>query len=124
VGAPYINDVQLAQEMNRAGLPGVRFVPIRFTPASSIHQGRLCRGVYILLTDRDRCNVLDVGLQLAETLSRMYPQDFNTAPMGHLLLDAPTLDAVKAGRPLTGIRAGWQPAREQFLKTRAKYLLY
>ena len=28
IGAPYIEDVRLAEELNRAGLPGVRFIPI------------------------------------------------------------------------------------------------
>ena len=32
VGAPYIDDVKLAEELNRAALPGVAFIPIRFTP--------------------------------------------------------------------------------------------
>ena len=40
VGAPYIDDLKLADEMNRAGLPGVRFVPIRFTPTYSVHKER------------------------------------------------------------------------------------
>ena len=33
-GAPYIDDVRFAWEMNNAGLPGVSFVPIRFTPTT------------------------------------------------------------------------------------------
>ena len=53
-GAPYIDGARLAVELNNATLPGVRFVPIRFTPAASVHKDRLCGGVRILLTDRDR----------------------------------------------------------------------
>src|SRR5207253_2287461 len=70
VGAPYIEDVRLADDLNRAALPGVRFVPIQFTPTYSIHKGELCRGVYILLTDREACHVVDVGLLIAKTLYR------------------------------------------------------
>jgi uncharacterized protein YbbC (DUF1343 family) len=124
VGAPYINDVKLAQELNGAGLPGVRFVPIRFTPTYSVHKGKLCGGVFILLSDRDRCNVVDVGLQIAETVYRLYPKEFDINKMSHLLLDAPTLEAVKANRPLKEIRDAWQPNLEEFQKRRAKYLLY
>src|SRR5205814_553230 len=47
VGAPYIDDVRLAEELNHADLSGVRFVPIQFTPTQSIHKDELCRGVYI-----------------------------------------------------------------------------
>jgi uncharacterized protein YbbC (DUF1343 family) len=124
VGAPYIDDTRLAEELNAAGLPGVRFVPIQFTPTYSVHKDKLCRGVYILLTDRDHCNVVDVGLQIAETLYRLYPNDFNPDKMSHLLLDQPTLDAVKANQPLKEIRASWQKNLEEFQKVRAKYLMY
>ena len=124
VGAPYIDDVKLAAELNDAGLPGVRFVPIEFTPAASVHKRQRCRGVYVLLTDRDACNVVDVGLQIAETLYRLYPSDFNPDKMRHLLLHPPTLEAVKAGKPLKEIRALWEPALEEFQKVRSKYLLY
>ena len=74
VGAPYVDDVKLAEALNGAGLPGVRFVPIQFTPTYSVHKGQLCKGVYILLTDRDRCSVVDVGLLIAETLYRLLPE--------------------------------------------------
>jgi len=124
VGAPYVDDVKLAEELNRAGLPGVSFVPIAFTPSYSVHQGQPCKGVYILLTDRDRCNVVDVGLLIAETLYRLYPKDFNPGKMGHLLLHPPTLEAVKADKPLKEIRALWQKDLEQFIQRRAKYLIY
>jgi len=46
VGAPYIDDVKLADELNGAGLAGVRFVPIRFTPTYSVHKGKTCGGVF------------------------------------------------------------------------------
>ncbi len=124
VGAPYINDVRLADELNHAGLTGVRFVPIRFTPRASVHKDQTCGGVYILLTDRDHCNVVDIGLLIAETLYRLYPSDFDPGKMSHLLLDQPTLDAVKADKPLKEIRAAWQPGLDEFMKRRTRYLLY
>jgi uncharacterized protein YbbC (DUF1343 family)/CubicO group peptidase (beta-lactamase class C family) len=124
VGAPYVEDGKFAEELNRAALPGARFVPVRFTPTASIHSNELCGGVSILLTDRDRCNVVDVGLLLAKTLYRMYPQQFKPEKLSHLLLDEPTLEAIKADKPLSSIRAGWQAGLDDFQKRRAKYLLY
>jgi uncharacterized protein YbbC (DUF1343 family) len=124
IGAPYINDVQLAGELNAAALPGVRFVPIRFTPTASVHKGELCAGVNIILTDRERCNVVDVGILLAMTLQRLYPEKFDLNKIQHLLLHEPTLQAIKAGKGLSEIRALWQPDFDEFQKRRAKYLLY
>lgn len=124
VGAPYIDDLNLAQELNAAGLPGVRFVPVQFTPTNSVHKDKLCRGVYILLTDRDACDVVDVGLQIAKTVYRLYPKDFPIDKMSRLLLHPPTLEALKADRSLDEIHALWQKDLEEFQKVRAKYLLY
>ena len=124
IGAPYIDDVKLAEALNHAGLPGVSFLPIRFTPTYSLHIGQPCKGVYILLTDRDRCNVVDVGLLIAETVYRLYPRDFSPDRMRNLLLHPPTLEAVKADKPLKEIRALWQKDLDAFMQRRAKYLIY
>jgi uncharacterized protein YbbC (DUF1343 family)/CubicO group peptidase (beta-lactamase class C family) len=124
VGAPYIDDLQLASELNQANLPGVRFVPIRFTPSASIYKNQNCEGVYILLTDRDHCDVVDVALLIAQTLLRLYPNDFEVDKMRHLLLHPPTLDALKAGKPLKEIRVSWQTDLNEFKRRREKFLLY
>jgi uncharacterized protein YbbC (DUF1343 family)/CubicO group peptidase (beta-lactamase class C family) len=124
VGAPYVDDVKLAESLNGAGLPGVRFVPIEFTPTYSIHKGQLCKGVYIMLTDRDRCNVVDVGLLIAENMYRFYPKQFNPDNMRHLLLHPPTFEALKEDKPLKEIHALWQKDRDEFMQRRAKYLIY
>src|SRR5205814_44314 len=76
VGAPYIDDVKLASELNAAGLIGIRFVPIRFTPNASVFKDKECGGVYLVLTDRDKCSVVDVGLQIAVSLQKLYPKEF------------------------------------------------
>ena len=124
VGAPYIEDVKFAAELNRANLPGVRFVPIRFTPSTSVYKEKECGGVYIVLTDREACNVVDVGLVMAQTLVRMYPNDFKLEKISHLLFHPDTLEGIKSGKTLTEIKAGWQKDLAEFQKRRAKYLLY
>ena len=124
VGAPYADDLQVADELNRSGLRGVRFVPIQFIPQSNIHQGQLCRGVSIVLTDRDGCDVVDIGLEIAEVFYRLYPSDFKPEKLEHLLVHPTTLEAIKANKPLSEIRASWQSGLDQFRKTRSKYLMY
>ena len=41
IGAPWLDGVQLARELNRSGLPGIRFVRVQFTPASSKYADEL-----------------------------------------------------------------------------------
>src|ERR1041385_3003533 len=83
-------------------------------PKSSIHKEKLCGGVSILLTDREHCDVVDVGLLIAKTLCRLYPNNFSPKRMAHLLRNPSTLDAIKADKPLKEIRASWQPELEEF----------
>ena len=72
----------------------------------------------------DACNVVDVGLQIARTLCQLYPKEFPVDKMKHLLLHAPTLEAVKAGKPLSEIRASWKSDVDEFTRRREKYLIY
>ena len=124
IGAPYIQDVRLAWELNRAGLPGVRFVPVRFTPTDSIFKGESCAGVNIILTDRDRCNVVDVGILIAKTLQHLYPARFDLEKLDHLLGHRATLEAIKASKDLSEIKATWANDLKQFNERRAAHLLY
>jgi uncharacterized protein YbbC (DUF1343 family) len=124
VGAPYINDLHLAAELNRAGLAGVRFVPIRFTPTASVFKGELCGGVSILLLDRQHCPVVSIGLTIAQTLHRLYPTEFEIDKFNRLLGSQETLDALKSGRSLAEIRQSWAPALLDFAQRREPYLLY
>ena len=124
VGAPYVDDAKLAVELNRAGLPGVRFVPVRFTPKASVFQDQPCAGVNVIVTDRERCHVVDVGLTLALALRRLYPNDFAVEKLNTLLLDRPTLDAIKLGQPLAEIKAAWLADLNAFKQRREAFLIY
>ena len=124
VGAPYIDDVKLAEELNRAALPGVSFVPIRFTPTYSVHKDKECGGVYIMLNDRNTCNVVDVGLLIAKTVYRLYPKEFPVDKPKNLLLHASTLAAIKEDKSLEDIRATWRMDLVDFQQRRDRYLIY
>ena len=124
VGAPYIDDVKFAEDLNRVGLTGVSFIPIRFTPTASVHKDQNCGGVYIMLNDRGRCNVVDMGLLVAKTLCRLYPKDFNPDKIKHLLLHPLTLEAIKTDKSLHEIHASWKSDLDEFQNRREKFLIY
>jgi uncharacterized protein YbbC (DUF1343 family) len=124
VGAPYAHDGRLAAELNRAGLPGIRFVPVRFTPKASTFKDEECGGVYLMLNDREACPVVDVGIVLARTFQRLHPQDFALNRLTPLLRHSPTLEAIRAGRTLTEIKALWAGDLGEFQARRASFLLY
>jgi len=124
IGAPYIDDVRLARRLNALGQPGVRFVPIRFTPDYSVHKGELCGGVNIILTDRRKLRAVPLGIDIARQLHAMYPKQFPLAKVGRLLCHPPTLEALGQGKTLAQIEALWNTDLEKFTPRRAKHLLY
>jgi len=124
IGAPYIDDVRLAMELNGAGLLGVRFVPIHFTPTASTFKSKSCGGVHMIITDRERLQPVEIGIVVALTLQRLYPNEFALDKLNTLLQDPATIEAIRAGKSLVDIQASWAPALEQFRQRRRSYLLY
>ena len=124
LGAPYIDDLALEAELNRAGLPGVRFLPIRFTPTASVFAGKECGGVQILITDRTQFRAADLGVLLATTLQRKYPDQLQLDRMQRLLMSPSVLEAIKAGRPWGEVQTLWNSQVTQFESRRKEHLLY
>src|SRR5262249_37501983 len=84
-GAPWIDGRKLAEALNNAKLPGVRFVPTRFTPQSSVHKDVECGGVNIVVTDRDLFEPVITGLEMAAQLRKLFPKDFLIEKFNRLL---------------------------------------
>lgn len=124
IGAPWMDGPKLAAALNAANLPGVTFVPVRFTPNSSVHANKLCGGVQIFLTDWQRFESLPVGMTIACALKKLFPDDWQTKRYHVLLVDQATLDAVEGNQTPEQIQALWLKELEQFLAVRKKYLLY
>ncbi len=124
IGAPYIDDVRLAEELRAAELPGVRFVPVRFTPTYSTFKDKPCGGVAFVITDREKLNAVDLGITLALILQRLYPGDFALAKVNTLLQHTPTIEAIKAGKSLGEIKAAWLGELAEFKQRRKAFLLY
>jgi uncharacterized protein YbbC (DUF1343 family) len=124
VGAPYIDDAKLALELNRAGLAGVRFVPVRFTPSASVFKGKECHGVNIILTDRENSDVVDVGITIALKLEQLYPKEFGLDKFNRLMVHKPTVEAIRNGKSLAQIKSLWGAELNEFKARREKYLIY
>ncbi|HEU4389762.1 MAG TPA: exo-beta-N-acetylmuramidase NamZ domain-containing protein [Blastocatellia bacterium] len=124
VGAPWIDGRQLAEAMNRAGLAGVRFIPIRFTPRASKFAGEECGGINIVVTDRSGFRPVATGVEIAYQLNRMYPGQWKVDDFNRLMVNRPALTALKDGKTPREIAASWQAGLAEFAAVRKKYLLY
>ena len=81
VGAPWIDGVALARALNELRLPGVVFVPISFTPTGSKFANERCRGVNIIVTDRDVFASVRTGLAVAGKLRALFPEQWEIVPL-------------------------------------------
>lgn len=123
-GAPWLDGPRLALLLNETGLEGVRFVPVRFTPASSKFAGEECSGVQLLITDRAALRPVRMGLEIASALLRLHPEEFQTEKLGALLDNEDVLRRLLAGETPAQIEQSWQAGLEAYRKRRAPFLLY
>ena len=124
IGAPWLDGDAFALELNRLDLPGVTFIPLRFTPDASKFEGEACGGVNILVTERPVFDPVRTGLEIASTLRKHYPEAWDIDSYDRLLVHQATLDAVRAGRPYTEIKTDYREGLEDFVIRRRAFLLY
>jgi uncharacterized protein YbbC (DUF1343 family) len=124
VGAPWIQGDRLAEYLNQRGIPGARFVPLRFTPNASVFKDTQCGGVNIIVTDRTLFRPLLTGIEMALALRKLYPNDWQVDKYLRLLANADTLERVKRGESAKEIVDSWNAALQEFRRARAEILLY
>lgn len=124
LGAPWINARELAQYLNARLIPGVRFVPVTFTPSSSNYAGQVCHGANIVVTGRDFLDSPELGIELASALSKLYPQQFHMDKMIDILANQNVYDTLSRGEDPHRIALDWHDDLQKFQQTRQKYLIY
>ncbi len=124
IGAPWIEPRRLAAALAEAGVPGVEFVPLYFTPTASNFRGQQCGGVNLVLTDRNRFNSVLTGLTLISALRRLYADKFEIDKTIRLLGSAQALDALKKGESPESVMRETISGMRDFLDRREKALIY
>ncbi|MFT7678486.1 MAG: hypothetical protein ACI8QC_002479 [Planctomycetota bacterium] len=117
IGAPWVDGVRLARALDAAGIPGLRFTPIEFTPDASKHEGQLCGGVQLRLDDLDALHPVAAGLAIARIVERLFPEPFDEAKVDERLMSRAAFATWLDGKPMG------QP-NSAFLEARARALLY
>lgn len=124
IGAPWIDPAALAARLNGMGLPGLRFVPHRFTPKERQFANQEIGGVQITIVDRDRFDPIDLGLGLAVALRSLYPEHWKPDGLLRFIADRPAYDAILAGKGIEEVKALWKAELDEFLRVRSRYLIY
>ncbi|HEY7089646.1 MAG TPA: exo-beta-N-acetylmuramidase NamZ domain-containing protein [Tepidisphaeraceae bacterium] len=123
-GAPWVDDNRLATELNDANLPGLRFVPIEFTPVSSKFKDQACQGCYVVVTDRTKVQPGRTGLTIAWELKKLFGDAFQIDAVSRLMQNEAVLAALKATDDPAKLPAMWRDDLAGFRAVREKYLIY
>ncbi|MGW8460790.1 exo-beta-N-acetylmuramidase NamZ family protein [Bacillus atrophaeus] len=127
IGAPYMKSTQLEEKLNSLGLPGVTFRAASYIPTFSKHQGKLCHGVQIYVTDRKKFEAVKTGLSLIKTIHDLYPDDFEflaTGSFDKLIGNSWVRTKIEEGADIQEITDAYQKPLKEFKKLRKKYLIY
>jgi uncharacterized protein YbbC (DUF1343 family) len=130
IGAPYVEGWKLAEELNREGLPGVKFREAYFTPTFSKHQGKAVGGVQVHVEDPTTFDPILTGLAIIEKVKKLYPSQFAWRESGEpYWMDKMTgtekvRQQIDQGKSAREIVRSWAAELNTFKKLRGKYLLY
>ncbi len=124
LGAPWLDGRKLTEALAEAKLPGIRFLPVRFTPTSSTHAGKECGGIQMIIDHWERLEPVRTGITIAVTLKRLYPTEWDRKRYPVLLGHGATLEAIERGDDAEKIQRLFEEGLPAFRETRSKYLLY
>jgi uncharacterized protein YbbC (DUF1343 family) len=124
IGAPWLDGPKLAAALAERKLPGVRFVPVARTPASSVHAKKACGGVQIIVDDWATFEPVHAGITIAVELHRLFPTEWKLDRYNRLLANAATFAGLQAAQSAEELERGWQSELEAFKARRQKHLLY
>jgi uncharacterized protein YbbC (DUF1343 family)/CubicO group peptidase (beta-lactamase class C family) len=124
VGAPYIEPRAFAAALNALELPGVRFIPLKFTPKERQFAGKECGGVYIEITERESFEPVALGIGMACVLRSLHPDEWKPEALAKFLCDDAAFRAIVDGKPAREVEAIWAEELARFEQSRRPFLIY
>lgn len=135
VGAPDIDAVDLADELNARGLPGVEFVPTFFRPQFHKHEGKVCGGVEIRVTDYVDLRPYRCGVEVLVAVRKVAPEALVWRREAYeFVADRPAIDllagesslreTLEAGGDLASWISSWADDEGAFRRECSEVLLY
>ena len=133
IGAPWLNAVEIAKDLNHYSLGGVKFKAIETIPVlipnnatQPKYFNQKCNDVYIKVTDRNIFKPLESALYLLWEINKNNPENFKWKEnVFDRLCGTPEVRLMlNEGKTPEEIISSWQKDLDKFKKIRSKYLLY
>ncbi|MFI5178163.1 MAG: exo-beta-N-acetylmuramidase NamZ domain-containing protein, partial [Vicinamibacterales bacterium] len=135
VGAPWVDPVAVAADLNGQGLPGVHFRAIRFEPTFHKHAATTCGGCHLHVMDRAAFSPVATGVAVIDACRRAgpdrfawrdppYEYEFMKPPVDILYGSARLREGLAAGASALDLAREWTDAVRAFDPLRARWLMY
>lgn len=135
VGAPYMDSRKVINAMRDEGVEGAYLREAHFIPTFNKHQGKMCHGFQIHVTDRKAFDSFGVIIKLLKIVHRFWPGQFewNRKPYEYEF-EKPAIDIlagcswirrmIEDDAPYLDMEARWKEDLERFMAARKNHLLY
>ena len=135
IGAPFVQSSRYAEYLNDIELPGVYFRPVYFQPTFNKWAGKVCGGVQVHVTDREKFEPYLTGIAAVAAVRSLYPEffkwrdppyeyEFEKMPIEILCGGKKIPDMIERGVAWDQIRQSWLADIDDFMRLRRPYLLY
>ena len=133
LGAPYVDGIRWAERLNAAGLPGVSFESVTFTPraiprvtSNPKHVGLECSGILVNVTDRERFEPVRTGVHILATAKALFADSlrWRERSIDRLAGTARLRKEIDTGVDPLKITSGWSGEVSRFREIRKAYLIY
>jgi uncharacterized protein YbbC (DUF1343 family) len=134
IGAPGVHAGRFASRLNALGLPGVHFRPAVFEPTFHKHARVRCGGCQIHVLDRASFQPVAAGVALVAFARDMaegfrwreppYEYEYEKLPFDILAGSSELREQIEAGVSVGEIARSWEPAVDEFVEIRRRFLLY
>jgi uncharacterized protein YbbC (DUF1343 family) len=129
VGAPWLDTASVLARARSAGLPGVRFENVHFTPRNpgdGKYPDSLLSGIRLTVTDRATYDPTVTAVTLLSIIGTTQPERFRFTPaqFDRLAGGSRLREQLTAGQSPLTIAAGWAGQQRSFTDRIGPYLIY
>lgn len=135
IGAPFIDENELAEALKSLELEGAIFRPTKFLPTFQKHQGETCGGVFIHVIDRKIFQPVITGFAIVSLIYNLYKEDFkwknppyeyefDRNPFDVIAGTMKTREFIEKNEDIKTVKQYWRENVKEFEKVRTEYFLY
>lgn len=131
IGAPWINQTKLIEDLKARSLPGLLFRRTCFIPTFSKYAGKRCHGIQVHVVDREIYKPVEVGLHIIDAIYKHHSEFFEWRRTRDglyffdLLMGSDKVrQKIEAQMPISEIIESWKEELSNFTVRRKEYLLY